>query len=287
MQQTVLIIGFNRPSLLRNCLRSVVSSFESSNFRKVIVLQKGDVESESVVDDFRSQSDLTVYIDGSGLSTVENISRNRYLGYSLCFDLLRSDLVVALEEDVEISADALFFAQEMHKTYEKNRSYKGINLGSAIPRNEAEPDTYSLIRYGVMGPASAITSRSWKNFDFKKLMENKYSDWDGTMEDYFKTGFMVTPNLSRYVDLGVNGAHANPHINGTYFSQLNESFVGSFQNDKKTYTLKSMPHRWRKDAIPWKLSQNFIYIVRKMVLSKKSGRFVAKKFSRGINKTLI
>lgn len=280
MRQTVLIIGFNRPNLLENCIKSVLAADDNELFEKVLVLQKGDLRAEKIADDYREILDVCVFVDGSNFSTIENISRNRYLGYQIGFDFLQSDLVVALEEDVEISFDALTFSLLIHKKFESVKQYRGINFGSSIPREKEEPDTYSLIRFGIMGPASAIPKQTWKKFDFEKLMKKKNEDWDGAMEPYIKTGFMVTPNLSRYIDLGTHGVHARAGVNESYFKGLEESFVGSHRIEYETYKLKNTQQKWRRDAILWKRHQDLSFQIRKMILSRKNGLMLVKTYTK-------
>lgn len=271
MSQSILIIGFNRPHLLDNCIKSVLAADKESLFRKVLVLQKGDPECEKLAISYKSKFDLVTFVEGANLSTIENISRNRYLGYQLCFKILLSDLVIALEEDVEISVDALAFSLEMHERFKSSKQYRGINFGSSIPREKSKPDTFSLMRYGIMGPASAITSRTWERYNFDKLIRSKNLDWDGAMEPYIKTGFMVTPNLSRYLDLGTQGVHARAGISDSYFKMLQESFVGNLKLNSTDYRIDNTKQDWRRDAILWRKNQDFIFFVRKLILSRRNG----------------
>ena len=283
MRQSILIIGFDRPNLLENCIKSVLAADDSDLFNKVLVLQKGNPSAERIADKYRDEFDACIFVDGSKLSTIENVNRNRYLGYRVCFDLLQSDLVVALEEDVEISFDALAFSLAVHHKFQSVKQYRGINFGSSIRRESGEPDTYSLIRYGIMGPASAIPKRTWKKYNFEDLMKKKNEYWDATMESYIKTGFMVTPNLSRYLDLGTTGIHATPGVNESYFKGLEESFMGPYPTKIGAYQLKNTQQNWRRDAILWKRHQDLSFLFRRMILSRKYGLKIVRAYTRFFN----
>jgi hypothetical protein len=131
-----------------------------------------------------------------------------------------------------------------------------------------------------MGPASAIPKQTWKKFDLEKLMKNKNEDWDGAMEPYIKTGFMVTPNLSRFLDLGTHGVHARAGVNESYFKNLEESFVGSCRVELGTYRLKNTQQNWRRDAILWKRRQDLSFHFRRIILSKKNGLMIVKAYTK-------
>ena len=111
-------------------------------------------------------------------------------------------------------------------------------------------------------------------------MNKKNEYWDATMESYIKTGFMVTPNLSRYLDLGTVGIHATPGVNESYFKGLEESFVGVLPMKIGTYKLKNTQQNWRRDAILWDRHQDLSFLLRRIILSRKYGLTIVRAYTR-------
>jgi hypothetical protein len=195
-----------------------------------------------------------VRVDGSHLTALENINRNRYLGNRIAIEELGADRVLAIEEDVEISSDAIRFCNEIMIKYSKKPFFKGINLGSREKYSQEDALTYSRQRYGLHGQASVITRKTWKKFNHKKI-KKKFSThgFDSLIELDLKTGFMVTPNNSRSLDTGWDGTHVPGDQRDPYFVEIAESFVGNHQTPTGKFMEKEMHHHWRSDIEIYKV----------------------------------
>ena len=260
--KTILIIGFSRPNLLENCIKSVLNCNLHESFKKVIITQRGMIETKEVVDKYQKAFNVVLEIDGSDLETRENITRNRILGYSICFNNLKSDLCIALEEDVEISQDTLQFTNHIFNLYNEDSQFRGINFGSLIPYSDEAAHTYSKQRFGMNGPASAIPLKTWSQLVERNLITYRKEDlFDGMFEFYLKTGYMVTPNNSRYIDNGFVGSHTNSDPNSEFFLKIRGSYMKKNLPMNSIYNEMPMEQGWRKDQIIYRKMDTFYYFI--------------------------
>jgi len=194
----------------------------------VIVHQVGNRMTAKAIEDFlsRNSNSILIQINGSQRSSTENISFNRHLGLKFCFETLSAEYVVALEDDVEVSIDIFNFTKFVMRKYSKNRNFRGINYGSFEPHGDQSSLYYSKVRFGVHGPASTITKMTWKRLNVPRVREKLTRLlYDGVFEYFCKTGFMITPENSRFLDIGYNGTHT-PGVSDPYFHKMASSFVG-------------------------------------------------------------
>ena len=294
-KKVILIVCHKRSELLEKCLESVKSAAYSRNYTKVVVWQKGSTDVKKILDKYDALIDILIQVDGSSRQITENISRNRFIGYLNCFEFLQADYVVALEDDVMIGYDALIFVEKMYATFKNNPKFRGINLGSIEKLSEDSRFSYSRQRFGIHGPAAALTRQSWSHFDFKDLLEKSKRDlFDGILEAYLRTGFMITPSSSRFVDLGIAGSHTSADINDKYFVGLRNSFVGTESFDVMSYRRENINHSMGENTVPYRRQQNFLYFIlykvglyKDMYLLNKFHRliyrlFILRRFTRPI-----
>lgn len=253
MISSVVFFAYSRPELLANSVKSFILATNSSSWKKVLVWQSGFEEMKHKVEDLRSTFDLIVETRGNQNTVLANINFNRVLGMRLAFDELKSDFVLGIEEDAVISTDSLVFIEQICKKYERARNFMGINLGSVEPRNEHDLKGYSRLRYGLQGQAGGLSKNAWKRCD--RLLhdyDNEKVGWDSRLEFYLKTGFMVTPNVSRMNDYGwINGTHSTADSDHIHFQLLRLSlFEGTLDSDL-AYEEIPIRHSWRKDVVSY------------------------------------
>ncbi len=260
MKKSLVIFANSRAELLLNCIESVLNSYGNENWEKVLVLQIGYPDVEKVVSMHENQFDLVLRVKKYYEKTLGNINQNRILGTSICFDLLNSDIVLGIEEDTSIAYDALHFIEEMYEHYQFNKSFRGVNLGSFEPNTEVNRYSYSLLRFGLHGQAGALTKNTWKHFSLSHLLQDICNiGWDSRIESYLKTGFLVTPNSSRFLDQGWGGTHQPTDPDSPYFANQRNSWVGTNPIPIRKYQHKNISHTWRKDARVYKSKESFIY----------------------------
>jgi hypothetical protein len=247
-QGAVLVVAFNRANELRKCLSSIIDQ-TGMNCPLVVFHQIGNQSVREVIDEYESKIHKLISFTPLGETPLENINTNRILGYEYCFQILKSDWVLAVEDDIELGADAISFVSEMFQVHQKNVLFRGVNLGSFEVENQANLAGYSRLSYGLHGQAAAISKRTWRHFNPKKLLNKaRATPLDSAMENFLKLGYMVTPNRSRYLDNGWNGTHAPKDPNDSYFTKLRKSWVGSEPFFVDRYQLQQMKHSWRADC---------------------------------------
>jgi hypothetical protein len=282
---SVVLVTYSRPDLLRECLNSLVSNSRLEGKKVIVIWQKGHPEIGLVLSDFEKYIDLLIQVDGASRSTVQNISHNRFLGNSIAFDFYQSPWVLGIEEDVQISNDALLFIEEMFWRYRKYAHFRGVNLGSIEHQSNAKPSEYSLLRFGLHGPASMITRKSWQKFDNSKLLSlGEHDLFDGIFEHYLKTGFMVTPNRSKFLDQGWGGSHTPISPTDRYFAEMQKSFILKPNLQKSDFVRLDIIHFWRYDVTNYRKKSQVLFWIRYWTLNSRSAIF--RNLAMSINRKL-
>ena len=251
MNLSVVFFAYSRPELLANSVNSFILASNSSSWKKVLVWQSGFEEMKLKVEELRSSFDLIVETRGNQNTVLANINFNRTLGMRLAFDELKADFVLGIEEDAVISTDSLVFIEQICQKFQGTRNFMGINLGSVEPRSEHDLKGYSRLRYGLQGQAGGLSRIAWKrSYRLLRAYDNENVGWDSRLEFYLKTGFMVTPNVSRMNDYGwINGTHTTADADHIHFQLLRQSlFEGTLDSDL-VYEEIPIHHSWRKDVV--------------------------------------
>lgn len=264
MKLGVLVNAFARTTELYACLSSVLEATKVLTDARLVIHQSGIDDSMAVSDQFRNDFDVR-YVKPASANALKCINTNRILGLEILFSEMKVDAVLAVEDDIEISKDSGNFCQFIFDRYYADDNFRGINLGSRIPRSNIarQLNTYSLLRYGLHGQAGLIPKRTWQYIRKKGLGLEPLSGFDAQIEAYLKTGFMVTPNFSRYLDRGFDlfATHATRDSTSRSITTIEESYVGRFYYpDNPQYELSQSNHMsWRSDAITYKASENLNY----------------------------
>ena len=275
MQSDRVIVVFchSRAKLLDKCLKSIQSANVDLVWKILVVYQIGDNSVARIINKHIRMIDYLISLNSDFDFPLGNINKNRYIGTQFAFDTLGGKLVLGIEEDNIISTDSLKFIDFIYNKYRKVKAFRGINLGSIEQKGDSTLNGYSILRFGIHGSAGVLTDRSWKyikkkkliNFDFQKVNDA----WDARIEFYLKSGFMVTPNLSRNLDLGYGGTFAPASKNDPYFIKIGKSWVGNGNLLDLAYTHIQIKHNWRFDSISYKRINNLIYFIRRYSILDK------------------
>jgi len=268
--RVVAIIGHSRPHLLNNCIESLIAAKNQEIFTKILIIQRGNLEVESLACKYQKHFDLLIFVTRNGSST-ENISLNRYLAYTVGFEQYLADYVTVLEDDVEISSDALVFSDEVFQTFKKKKDFRAVNFGSGVPFDRTNLMTFSRVRYALQGPASLLPKGSWDQFNLRKLIKRAEVEiFDGTLETYIQTGFVVMPNCSRYCDFGINGTHSTDGTTSNYFEKIKDSWAGRNVPETDKFDESFLDQNWRHDCKKYRSYANPYYILRHFVIYNRN-----------------
>ena len=239
----IVIFAYSRGELLNDCIISVLNARSSENWKKIVVYQRGFSEVEKIVDKYADKFDTVIKINKQFEEALANINYNRFAGTFYCFDVIKCEYVLGIEEDTIVSYDALSFIDEIYTRYSKSRAFRGINLGSHQPVSSENQSTYSLLRFGLQGQGGVLTRNTWsKLFSDKLYIDISKEGWDSKFEYFIKSGFMVTPNASRILDRGWGGTHAPSDPKSPYFERMSKSWVGKIDLNPSEYRKENEIH---------------------------------------------
>lgn len=282
---TILLVAFSRPKLLSQVLESIQTA-NSSSLPILVIFQKGNNEVLEILEKNLTSKDYLFQVPGESRTTVNNISFNRFLGYDFAFQFLESEYVLAFEDDVLVSKDILYFSEYIFDKYQGNKRFRGINFGSHESYSLESSNLYSLQRFGIHGPASGITASTWAHFKNQKLIEKaKQGLFDGIFEPFIRSGFMVTPTNSRFLDLGIGGTHTSSNATDPYFERMQKSFVGNFVLNKE-FQIHKAKHSWRSDVFSYSKWENPLFDVLSFLGERRNFRFF-RKLERAVYKVFI
>jgi len=278
----IVVFCHSRARELDKCLTSLRNARGFSSWKLIVVQQYGNHKVDRILSKHRCITDTSIGIKPRFNSVLGNINNNRILGTSIAFKEFNADCVLGIEEDNQISADALEFIDFISETYKNKPNFRGINLGSIEYGKHLSGSGYSLLRSGVHGSAGFLTRKTWLALEKKGLLDFDFNDpekpWDAMIEFYLKSGFMVTPNLSRNLDVGYGGAFSPKQPNHPYFISIRKSWTQSNKDGNAIYRHIQISHNFKKDFVAYKAIFNLLYVAR----TNKTITVIGKKF--GINR---
>jgi hypothetical protein len=254
----------------------------SGNWKKILVWQSGYEEMKSLVEELNPMFDVVIQTNGDQRTTLAKINFNREIGMRVAFENFGADFVLGIEEDAIISVDSLNFIENIYFRYRKSRKFMGINLGSIESKNEHHYSEYSKLRYGLQGQAGGLTDKAWATCSqLLRSYDKENVGWDSRIEFYLKTGFMVTPNVSRMIDLGwFNGAHAPSDPNHSHYKSLRDNWFNGESSFEVAYREKSIKHQWRKDVVVFRFTNSLVSCLRSYDKIRKLGVFIKRLFTK-------
>lgn len=256
---------YSRPELLEKCLDSIANCQESVEFLKLIVLQTGNRDVENLVRFFESKNrnTLVLEVDGRNRSPLQNMNWNRWVAWEHGFDKILAPWILSIEEDVVLHPKSIKFVNHIFENISNDPNFRGVNLGSRLTDTRLNC-SYSKLRYGIHGCGAAISAGTWK--EIKRLgIKRKINHFalDACIEHVLKDGYMITPNLSYYLDFGwYQGTHTDPNPNHPHYLQVQKSY------EANTFTCsvfrhEEINHDWREDCITYSIQDNLKFKIRK------------------------
>jgi len=279
LKGAVLILTHSRAELLDELIASIESQVPNQNLPLIVVQQTGSNDVAKVINKWKHKITFLIETDGSANTVADNIGRNRLAGYSTAFDSLGADWVLAVEDDILLATDALNFTEFVMNKFYKDKNFRGINLGSRLPKSDLGKNSYCKTRFGVYGQGAVLPVTSWNRMRKWRILDKcRSGHWDAGMESFMKTGFSIAPNNSRYLDRGWGGTHASSNQNDPYFIDLEESFVGLYASDNNFYFQRDLGYFWRSDLRKYLALENFIFWF-KFLITHQHTLNIARKFT--------
>lgn len=241
----IILSTFNRFDLLHKCLSSIFAADKSSEILKIFVLQGYFSESREIVEYFQDNKTTVICVEGLYKTPLENIMKNYMMAIDMAFNNFDCDWILELEDDSVIAEDSLIFIDKIYKLFEGDPHFRGINL-STTNSDKRFNNSYSKLRSSFHGHAGVIPKKSWEKIN-KRSLRKKLSKYpfDWCVEPYWKTGFTVTPNVSRCMNFGwIQGTHASNDPNQEIFIQLMKSWK-SWAKQENFY-LFNIKHFWNQ-----------------------------------------
>jgi len=286
-----VIATFRRPELLESVLRSIYGAELSNKYYKVIVFQGGDSKSLEIINSYHDKMTILVRVSGENKTALENITGNYMTGLAIAFDYCRADFAIEVEDDSIISSFALNFIENVLGKYYRSPKFRGINLGSYENLPEYA-GTYSKLRTGFHATHGVITYKSWKYLSKPKIKNLiRTNPLDSTVESFWKTGYVITPNLSLCENFGwVKGTHASSNSSDLHYQKMTDSFNNSRKPAK--WVLKNIDHTWQPKPIRYRFYENPEFIIKFLLDSAWQTRIgckikTLKKILKNKLKTLI
>lgn len=262
--RAIFLSTFTRSTLLEECIKSILSATDRERYIFFVIQQGGNEETSRIIEKYRDQIDYVFFSQVKYESAIKNINYNRVKGYEIAFGKLNCEYAVAVEDDVEISRDALVFVDQMMNKFARHRNFGCVNLLSLGNPNELE-EGFSIYRSPLIGQGSAINSKLWGAF-IRNGVKGRidFEPFDGAVEDLVKCKFSIFPNRSRILDKGWEGTHST-NENDTYFVLNKQSWVSSPQFID-TYKHIQRDLNLRSDWVSYKRRKNVYYLLRKLAL---------------------
>jgi hypothetical protein len=232
-------------------------------FNIVLLFHQEHPKAFEVINLYHFKHRHIISVDGLHKTPLENMNNNRLVLLKYCFENLASKYVISIEDDVLLAYDSLSFSDFIINKYAKKYFFRGINLGSMEPKNTTDNNSYGLFRYGLSGQGGVITIRMWKKIINLNLLKNlSVEGFDSMVEAYWKTGFVVAPYASRYIDIGWRGTHAPKDSSNWYYKKLRKSWLGPSKNYIKQYIKRDRQYLWRSDCIKYNCLHNPYYFLK-------------------------
>lgn len=260
----IVLATFRRSELLEKVLNSIYGAKNSEKYYKVIVFQGNDPASLEIINSYLDEMTIFVRVSGKGRSPLENITSNYMTALDIAFEYCHADYAIEIEDDSLIAPFALNFIDEMFSRYGNKTHFRGVNLGSY----ESDPKlagTYSKLRTGFHATHGVITRNSWAYLSKQRIRSRIRSNpLDSTVEAFWKSGFVITPNLSQCENFGwVNGTHASSKSDNPHYLKLSTSYT--LAKETEEWVLRNIDHSWHPKPIQYRSFHNIRFLLKLMV----------------------
>jgi hypothetical protein len=252
VKAALVVVTFKRHETLKSVLDALSEALVPEYQEIVFVQQGNDKEVTALIESFDSLPSRHLKFDREEVKTPEQaINANVYQGISVAFQNSEINLVTVLEDDIQIAQDCLRFNVDICRAHYLDSTFRGINGFSGVPRTSNNQLTYSKQRYGL-GWGWSITDKTWGEMR-KFWLGTENFHWDGLVEFFCKSGYVIMPSQSRVLNLGFgqDATHTSDSDEVRMIeSKLRDSFVGELRKSS-SFTEVYECQNWRSDCLPY------------------------------------
>ena len=252
IKAALVVVAFKRHETLKSILEAVSEALVSEYQEIVFVQQGSDQEVSTLIENFDSLPSRHLQFDRKEAKTPEQaINANVREGISAAFQNSEINLVTVLEDDIRIAQDCLRFKVDVCKAHYSDPAFRGINGFSGLPRTSNNQFTYSKQRFGL-GWGWSITDQTWDEMR-KFWLGTENFHWDGLVESFCKSGYVIMPSQSRVLNLGFgkDATHTSDSDEVKVIeSRLKRSFVDRYSNISAFIEVNERQN-WRSDCLPY------------------------------------
>ena len=249
---TIIILAHKRVDHLVQVVESLAGARGIEHHRVVGIVDGNWPASMDIIRSTLSPEVLVEMTHEDGLQPRNRISKNLQVGLRLGFEYFSAPYCVVLEDDIVVSSDFLDFVSSVYLSHRRQPSFRAINGFSRLPPHPRHrASDYVRLNYGA-GWGWALPKKSYGQV--KKLLERSGDHhWDGLIEPYLRTGYVVNPLRSRVVNIGFDGtgAHTGTALHQQIGREMKTSLVGPDEWSSTPANIReaAVPFLWREDAI--------------------------------------
>lgn len=246
-KRCIVVVCYNRPEALVKTLTAI----EKANKRRdplIIVCQRGNSEVESMVTDWPGTHIQRIFLSEKSVTQSARylINRNVYTGLSVGFNQ-GADYVTVIEDDIEVHPRFLDFVDQIQNDFGDKRYFRAVNGFSARTQSMTTSEGFGMYRFGV-GWGWSINRKTWTQLG-RFWRGDEDAHWDGIIEPYMRTGFVVMPNFSLIRNLGLNGSGTNTGVNPVLEQAIEASYNLNTVEVAQRWNLLQSDINWRKDCL--------------------------------------
>jgi len=254
----ILILAHARKEKLEQTLRALALA-NITHRHRIIACVDGD--DPGVLEALGRGIDPEFLLQSRSLGNLPVSSRIRSslrTGLSLGFSTLGAPYVTVIEDDIVVAPDFLDFVSASHMQFGSTRRYRGVNGFSRVsdlPGPALEKKRLvAKLNFGL-GWGWSITAQIYARIEPYLSQEQTSEDhWDGLIETYVRSGFVINPIVSRIKNLGfdASASHTSGQDSKKIGAEISKSFEANFSPTGKPIAdlrIVSTPFPWRFDCV--------------------------------------
>lgn len=263
LEHVAAVVCFSRSNELLKTLDSIEKSFNSPK-RTVIVCQLGFGPVENIVKSLSDEKYYKIYTSKKNDSESSRylINRNVYTALSAAFEL-GADFVSLIEDDIEVHPQFFNFMSQINEKFMNDRHFKAANGFSGNSAMQEVGEGFGKYRFGV-GWGWSINKMNWKNL---QQLWNGSEDrhWDGLIEPFMRSGFVVMPNHSLIINNGLIGNGTNSGADLALNQKIISSFSINNAFDQVQWVMNQVNLSWREDCFNYLEPRSFAGILQQII----------------------